>query len=31
MTETVLEIPASEFKARCLKLMDEVRKTRRPW
>jgi prevent-host-death family protein len=29
MTE-VLEVPAGEFKARCLKLMDEVRATRRP-
>jgi prevent-host-death family protein len=24
-----LEVPAGEFKARCLKLMDEVRATRR--
>lgn len=24
-----MEIPAAEFKAKCLKLMDEVRKTRR--
>jgi prevent-host-death family protein len=30
MTEAFLEIPAGEFKARCLKLMDEVRATRRP-
>jgi prevent-host-death family protein len=30
MTETALEVPAGEFKARCLKLMDEVRATRRP-
>jgi prevent-host-death family protein len=30
MTKTTLEIPAGEFKARCLKLMDEVRTTRRP-
>jgi prevent-host-death family protein len=29
MTEA-LEVPAGEFKARCLKLMDEVRATRRP-
>jgi prevent-host-death family protein len=29
MTKTV-EVPAAEFKARCLKLMDEVRATRRP-
>jgi prevent-host-death family protein len=27
---TELEVPAGEFKARCLKLMDEVRATRRP-
>jgi len=26
----VLEVPAGEFKARCLKLMDQVRATRRP-
>jgi prevent-host-death family protein len=25
-----MEIPAGEFKARCLKLMDEVARTRRP-
>jgi prevent-host-death family protein len=25
-----LEVPAAEFKARCLKLMDEVQTTRRP-
>ena len=30
MIEKVLEVPAGEFKARCLKLMDEVRATRRP-
>jgi prevent-host-death family protein len=30
MTKPVQEVPAGEFKARCLKLMDEVRKTRRP-
>jgi prevent-host-death family protein len=30
MTKTILQIPAGEFKARCLKLMDEVRTTRRP-
>jgi prevent-host-death family protein len=24
------QIPAGEFKARCLRLMDEVQKTRRP-
>jgi prevent-host-death family protein len=29
MTKTV-EVPAAEFKARCLKLMEEVRTTRRP-
>jgi prevent-host-death family protein len=29
MTKT-LEVPAAEFKARCLKLMDEVQTTRRP-
>ena len=29
MTKTV-EVPAAEFKARCLKLMDEVCTTRRP-
>jgi prevent-host-death family protein len=28
MTNTIREIPAGEFKARCLKLMDEVRTTR---
>jgi prevent-host-death family protein len=27
---TTPEVPAGEFKARCLKLMDEVRATRRP-
>jgi prevent-host-death family protein len=26
----LLEVPAAEFKARCLKLMDEVQTTRRP-
>jgi prevent-host-death family protein len=30
VTTTEAEIPAGEFKARCLKLMDEVRTTRRP-
>jgi prevent-host-death family protein len=30
VTTTETEIPAGEFKARCLKLMDEVRATRRP-
>jgi prevent-host-death family protein len=30
MTEPPTEVPAGEFKARCLKLMDEVRATRRP-
>jgi prevent-host-death family protein len=25
-----LQVPAGEFKARCLKLMDEVQATRRP-
>jgi len=30
MTETFREVPAGEFEARCLKLMDEVRATRRP-
>jgi prevent-host-death family protein len=30
MTATVREVAAGEFKARCLKLMDEVRATRRP-
>jgi prevent-host-death family protein len=30
MTSKPLEIPAGEFKARCLKLMDEVRASRRP-
>jgi prevent-host-death family protein len=30
MTRTIREVPAGEFKARCLKLMDEVRATRRP-
>ncbi len=30
MTEPAVEVPAGEFKARCLKLMDEVRATRRP-
>ena len=30
MPEKLPEVPAGEFKARCLKLMDEVRATRRP-
>jgi prevent-host-death family protein len=30
MTIKPLEVPAGEFKARCLKLMDEVQATRRP-
>jgi prevent-host-death family protein len=30
VTATEIQIPAGEFKARCLKLMDEVRATRRP-
>jgi prevent-host-death family protein len=30
MTNKIVEIPAGEFKARCLKLMDEVQATRRP-
>ena len=30
MTAAELEIPAGEFKARCLKLMNQVRTTRRP-
>jgi prevent-host-death family protein len=30
MTEPPTEVPAGEFKARCLKLMDEVQATRRP-
>jgi prevent-host-death family protein len=30
MTQKIPEVPAGEFKARCLKLMDEVRATRRP-
>jgi prevent-host-death family protein len=30
MIKKALEVPAGEFKARCLKLMDEVRTTRRP-
>lgn len=29
MSDTELEVPAGEFKARCLKLMDEVRASRR--
>ena len=29
MTEPPAEVPAGEFKARCLKLMDAVRATRR--
>ena len=30
MTTAALEIPAGEFKARCLQLMEQVRTTRRP-
>ena len=30
MTQSEIEVPAGEFKARCLRLMDEVQKTRRP-
>jgi prevent-host-death family protein len=30
MAEKSHEVPAGEFKAHCLKLMDEVRATRRP-
>lgn len=30
MTMTALEIPAGQFKARCLQLMEQVRTTRRP-
>ena len=30
MSATEAEIPAGGFKARCLKLMDRVRATRRP-
>jgi prevent-host-death family protein len=30
VTKAEVEIPAGEFKARCLKLMDQVRTTRRP-
>ena len=30
VTAAEVEIPAGEFKARCLKLMDQVRVTRRP-
>jgi prevent-host-death family protein len=30
VTTTEVAIPAGEFKARCLKLMDQVRATRRP-
>jgi prevent-host-death family protein len=30
MTTTELEVPAAELKVRCLKLMDQVRSTRRP-
>jgi prevent-host-death family protein len=29
MTEAPAQVPAGEFKARCLKLMNEVRATRR--
>jgi prevent-host-death family protein len=30
MIKKAREVPAGEFKARCLKLMDEVQMTRRP-
>jgi prevent-host-death family protein len=30
MTTAPLEVPAGEFKARCLQLMEQVRTTRRP-
>lgn len=30
MTTTTFEIPAGEFKARCLQLMEQVRITRQP-
>ena len=30
MKETPVEISAAEFKAKCLKLMDEIARTRRP-
>jgi prevent-host-death family protein len=30
MTSGAIEIPAGEFKARCLQLMEQVRTTRRP-
>jgi prevent-host-death family protein len=30
VTTNEVEIPAGEFKTRCLKLMDEVRASRRP-
>jgi prevent-host-death family protein len=30
MTTAEAEVPAGEFKARCLKLMDQVHATRRP-
>ena len=30
MTPGAIEIPAGEFKARCLQLMEQVRTTRRP-
>ena len=30
MLESRVEVPAGEFKAKCLKLMDEVARTRRP-
>jgi prevent-host-death family protein len=30
VSTTETEIPAGEFKVRCLKLMDQVRATRRP-
>jgi len=28
--ETLIDIPAAQFKAECLKLMDQVEKTRQP-
>jgi prevent-host-death family protein len=30
MTTAALEVPAGEFKARCLQLMEQVRTSRRP-
>jgi prevent-host-death family protein len=30
MKETTMEISAAEFKAKCLKLMDEIARTRKP-